>query len=154
MVLTPHVFLLSPSHWIGEGKITFSAASDVLKFYTRWIIAPPSGEGKQLTEVLSTQDVEMQGGEDQIKNRFILSNVTPHTFDIQLENELVGIIQGKGIIDLKKIAWEFRGYPTFEGFEVYELQDNGDYLFHAEYVSPDQFRSTIDGRIWQKSIPV
>jgi hypothetical protein len=95
----------------------------------------------------------MQGGEDQIKNRFIFSNVHLNSFDVQLENELVGIIHGKGIIDSKKIAWEFRGYPTFEGFEVYELQDNGDYMFHAEYVSPDQFRSTIDGRIWKKSTP-
>jgi hypothetical protein len=39
---------------------------------------------------------------------------------------------------------------AFEGFEVYEQQENGDYFLHAEYGSPDQFRTIIEGLIWRK----
>jgi hypothetical protein len=64
---------------------------------------------------------------------------------------MLGSVQGKGIIDAKTIAWEFRGHPDFEGFEVYELQENGDFMLHAEYSSLDQIRTIIDGRIWKKA---
>lgn len=146
-----HTFLFSPGKWLGEGKITFSGSPDLLKFYTRWDIAPAEPEG-ELHEIVCLQIVEMQGAtEEHIKNRFTFSQVDSVSFVLELENELIGVVQGKGLMDEKKIAWEFRGHSTFEGFEVYELQENGDYLFHAEYVSPDQFRSLIDGRIWKKT---
>jgi hypothetical protein len=70
---------------------------------------------------------------------------------MELENELLGKVKGAGVIDEKTIAWEFHGTGGLEGFEVYELQDNGDYMMHAEYSSPDQFRTIIDGRIWKKN---
>jgi hypothetical protein len=150
--MAEHPFIITPSYWIGEGKISFSSSPDIMRFYTRWVIAEPLGNGAG--KMLGTQDVEMHGGDDRIKNRFIFSHITSSSFQVELENELVGKVQGQGIIDPQKIAWEFRGYPNFEGFEVYELQENGDYLFHAEYVSSDQFRSMIDGRIWEKSEPL
>lgn len=145
-------FIFSPGKWIGEGKISFSGSPEILRFFTRWEISSAEPEGV-LHEITCHQVVEMQGGaaEEHIKNRFTVSQVNDNSFVLELENELIGVVQGKGIIDAKKIAWEFRGHPTFEGFEVYELQENGDYLFHAEYVSPDQFRSIIDGRIWKKA---
>ena len=146
-----HQFIFSPGRWVGEGKISFSASPDILKFYTRWEISPAVPEG-ELHEIVCIQTVEMQGAANEhIKNRFTVSQVNTSSFVLELENDLIGVVQGKGIMDEKKIAWEFRGNPTFEGFEVYELQENGDYLFHAEYVSPDQFRSMIDGRVWKKS---
>ena len=70
---------------------------------------------------------------------------------MELENELLGTVKGTGVIDENTIAWEFHGTGGLEGFEVYELQDNGDYMMHAEYSSPDQFRTIIDGRIWKKN---
>lgn len=148
--MTQHLFLLTSGYWIGEGRICFNASPDVLKFYTRWIINPLM-KGKIVESISCSQEVEIQGTEEHIKNHFLLSVITPTSFNIQLENDLIGTVEGSGVIDKKKIAWEFRGNPTFEGFEVYELQENNDYLFHAEYVSPDQFRSVIDGRIWLKS---
>jgi hypothetical protein len=55
------------------------------------------------------------------------------------------------VIDAKTIAWEFRNNEEFQGFEVYELQENGDYMLHAEYSTSEDFRTIIDGRVWQKA---
>lgn len=149
--MTPS-FLFFSGHWLGEGKISFTASSDVLKFYTRWLISPEKEKNAERPkEIICTQEVEMQGADESIQNRFTFTNITDSTFHLRLENELIGSVEGTGIYEPKKVAWEFRESPTFEGFEIYELQENGEYLFHAEYVSPEQFRSIIDGRIWKKT---
>lgn len=141
-----HQFLFQPGYWIGEGKITFSGSSEHIRFYTRWMIGDKN-EG----EIVCNQQVEMQGSEELITNCFILTDVKENSFQISISNELIGEVKGKGIVDQKTIAWEFRGQGAMEGFEVYEIQENGDYMLHAEYSSPDQFRTIIDGRIWLKS---
>ena len=147
-----HLFILTPSYWIGEGRISFSSSPDIVRFYTRWVLTESSErDGKTMR---ANHDVEMQGGQDQVKNKLIFYNFSPTSFEVELKNDLVGTILGNGLIDEEKIAWEFRGKTHFEGFEVYEKQDNGDYLFHAEYISQDHFRSVIDGRIWQKQEPL
>lgn len=141
-----HEFLLSPGKWIGEGKVTFSTSPEHLRFYTKWQI-----EKDDSGNLHCQQYVEMEGGQDRVENIFMISEVLPDSFVIQLSNDLLGRISGKGVIDPETIAWEFRGSEEFEGFEVYELQDNGDYMLHAEYSSTEQFRTIIDGRIWKKS---
>lgn len=140
-----HEFIFDTAQWIGEGKITFSSSPEHLHFYTKWMIAP-------LTNgiIHCQQKVETQGNDDQVINDFSISDLTSTNFKIELQNEHVGKVYGQGIIDDKTIAWEFRGNNQIEGFEVYELQDNGDYMVHAEYSSTDQFRTIIDGRIWKK----
>lgn len=92
----------------------------------------------------------MEGKEESLINAFILTNISGENFDIELDNGIIGAINGKGVFDDKTIAWEFRGHPDFEGFEVYELKDFTDYMLHAEYTSAENFRTIIDGRIWQK----
>ncbi|MCE5316187.1 MAG: hypothetical protein LLG04_02335 [Parachlamydia sp.] len=141
-----HAFILSPGKWVGEGKISFSASAEHLHFYTRWLI----GEA-DTGSITCSQEVEMPGNETKMFNHFVFSNVTAASFAVELENDILGKVQGKGIIDAKTLAWEFHGGEGLEGFEVYELQDNGDYMLHAEYASPDQFRTVIDGRIWKKT---
>ncbi len=140
-----HQFIFHPGRWIGEGRITFTASPEFLRFYTRWNIndATPLG-------IACTQEVEMIGVSHNMHNRFMFSHITPASFEIELENELLGTVIGKGLIEPKTIAWEFHGRNGLEGFEVYELQDNGDYMMHAEYASADQFRTIIDGLIWMK----
>jgi hypothetical protein len=140
-----HEFILSHSHWIGEGRVTFSASPEHLRFYTKWLI-----DKKEADMINCRQYVEMEGGKDQVFNQFIFSNILADSFAIELTNELLGTMSGKGVIDAKTIAWEFRGNADFEGFEVYELQENGDYMLHAEYATDEQFRTIIDGRIWRK----
>lgn len=141
-----HKFIFHPGLWIGEGKVTFSASPDHIRFYTKWRIEH-GVEGV----IACWQQVEIQGTDEHVFNNFRMMNITPQGFDIELENELMGKIHGKGLVDEKTVAWEFRGGPEFEGFEVYELQEDGDYMVHAEYASPDQYRTIIDGRIWKKT---
>lgn len=140
-----HEFIFHPGKWIGEGRIGFSASQETIHFYTRWVISKAATTG-----IDCSQEVEMQGGDQNMNNNFIFSHITPYSFDVHLENDILGIVDGKGVIDDRTIAWEFHGKGGLEGFEVYELQDNGDYMLHAEYSSTDQFRTVIDGRIWKK----
>ena len=93
----------------------------------------------------------MRGVDENVFNSLTFFDITSTSFMVGLENELMGKVLGKGVLDEKTIAWEYRQGTDFEGFEVYELQDNGDYMLHAEYSSPDQYRTIIDGRIWKKS---
>lgn len=141
-----HDFIFKPGLWVGEGKVTFSASPDRIRFYTKWTL-----EKEKESQLIWHQHVELEGGESNVYNTFRFSNIKPDTFAVELNNELLGTVLGKGIIDRKTIAWEFRGHPEFEGFEVYELQDNGDFMLHAEYSSLDQIRTIIDGRIWKKA---
>lgn len=141
-----HPFILDSGSWIGEGKITFSASPEHVRFYTKWQIEQKANE-----QIVCMQRVEMESGIDPVINAFTFSNIEPASFVVHLKNDMFGDLMGKGVIDTKTIAWEFRGHPQFEGFEVYELQDDGDYMLHAEYASPDLFRTIIDGRIWKKS---
>lgn len=141
-----HEFIFTQGLWIGEGKITFSVSPDHLRFYTQWIIDPIAS-----AVIRSQQLVEMEGRAENLFNQFTFSNITEKDFEIQLNSELLGAVSGTGLIDKTTIAWEFRGHHDFEGFEVYELTDNGDYMLHAEYSSSEQFRTIIDGRIWKKT---
>ena len=143
-----HKFLFEPGRWIGEGRITFSASPDQVHFYTKWII-----EKEHDGFLKVSQEVQLQGIEEEVHNYFHVNNIAEKTFGILLENEMVGKVQGKGLIEEDKLAWEFKSSEGFEGFEIYELEENGDYMLHAEYLSGDQFRTIIDGRIWFKENP-
>lgn len=143
MITQQHQFIFKPGKWTGEGTVSFSASPDQLFFITKWDVSQKNeDEG-----ILCKQEVKMEAAEEKVVNSFLLYDVTPTSFHIELENELVGKAIGTGVIDEKTIAWEFRGQIGFQGFEVYELQDDGEYTLHAEYSSPDQFRTIIDGRI-------
>lgn len=137
-----HSFILEPGQWVGEGTVTFSASPEQLYFLTKWGVDPNAKEG-----IICSQEVRMEGAEEALHNTFQVSDVTTNAFKITLENEIVGKVSGTGIIDEKTIAWEFRGKIGFQGYEVYEIEGDGLYKFHAEYSSPDQFRTIIDGYI-------
>lgn len=141
-----HSFMLQPGEWLGEGTVSFSASPDEVKFYTKWTVKESSDP-----TVSCEQVVEILGVDEHVLNRFTLSDIDASSFQILLENDSLETVSGKGIIDDTKIAWEFRGHETFEGFEVYERSEDGGYTMHAEYASPDQFRTVINGRIWKKA---
>lgn len=141
-----HEFIFIPGRWVGGGKITFSSASEHIRFYTSWNI-----DKKTNNTILLQQKVEMQPLQNVVNNSFLLYDFSGNKFKIELESEQINKSVGSGLIDEKTIAWEFRSSEGVEGFEVYELQENGDYMFHAEYASLGQFRTIVDGRIWRKS---
>lgn len=144
--MTHNAFIFTPGLWLGEGKISFSASPEFLKFYTKWEI-----QEKASGIMSAIQIVEMIGVDEQpVINVFTIKDILPESFHLTLENDLVGMVEGKGIRDTHTIAWEFHNQTTFEGFEVYEQQQNGDYFLHAEYGAPDQFRTIIEGLIWRK----
>lgn len=138
-------FIFTPGIWLGEGKITFSASSEFIRFYTKWQI---SEEQDKVMKAIQT--VEMQGVEEQVTNTFTFYDIQPNSFSVSMENNLVGKVVGKGIRDGKLIAWEFHKQEDCEGFEVYEQQENGDYFLHAEYGAPEPFRTVVEGLIWRK----
>lgn len=146
--MTTHKFLFTSSEWIGQGKLTFSHLAGHMRFYTKWIFE------KKDQEIKAEQQIEQEGENDKLFNLYRITLNTPTTFSIELNNDLIGNVDGHGIIAAKTIAWEFRNKRgdnnnLFEGFEVYEFQENGDYMLHAEYCSGN-YRTIIDGRIWQK----
>lgn len=94
----------------------------------------------------------MQGVEEQVINMFTFKDIKPTSFTVILKNNVIDTISGTGLYDEQMIAWEFKGQAAFEGFEVYEKQENGDYFLHAEYGSPDQFRTIVEGLIWRKRL--
>ena len=116
-----HDFIFKPGVWIGEGRMIFSSSPEPIRFYTKWHISPIEQD-----TIVCRQAVEMQGVEEHVKNAFRFYDLVESSFSVELDNELFGTLVGKGIIDPKIIAWEFRLTEEFEGFEVYELQENGE----------------------------
>lgn len=138
-----HGFIFEPGEWSGEGTVSFSASPEQVPFTTKWIVESNQDEG-----VRCSQRVDMDGSDEHVLNKMHFYDVTSNSFNVSLENEIVGQVIGTGIIDDNTIAWEFRGHIGFQGYEVYEKKVNGaEYHFHAEYASPDQFRTIIDGVI-------
>ncbi len=147
--MLPHSFILRPSIWLGEGKIRLSLVDEELSFITRWNISQKDGSGK----IEGVQEIQVKGLTDVMFNQFIFSDVIANNFNVDLENQALGKVTGKGLISEKLIAWEFR-IPDigFEGFEFYEKQPDNTYLMRAEYATNDQFRTIINGKVWQKAV--
>lgn len=146
--MSSHKFIFEPGVWLGEGKVNLSISDEMLKFSTRWNVEDPKKPGS----ICTLQEVQIKGLEDVMKNKLTFSNFSEGEFCVHLENENIGKVKGFGIIKPKTIAWEFRSDDKeFEGFEVYELQEDGGYFMHAEYVTKDEFRTLIQGKIWKKS---
>lgn len=142
-----HPFLFSPKKWLGEGKIRLSNIEEELDFYTRWNLDAVDDEGN----IPASQEVQIKGMSDIMQNQFVITDVSGTHFTITLENATLGTITGKGLIKDDLIAWEFRDSEIgFEGFEFYEKQPDGSYLMRAEYATPEQDRTFIRGKIWEK----
>jgi len=145
--MTQHEFLLSPSTWIGQGKIKLNVVAEELVFFTRWDIGLPDTAGR----IESVQEIQVKGLSDIMHNQFALYDFTNGAFIIDLENQALGKIVGKGVINDKIIAWEFRVEDIgFDGFEFYEKIDDKNYFMRAEYATTDQFRTMIEGKVWQQ----
>jgi hypothetical protein len=144
-----HHFLLTPSAWLGQGKIQLNMVSEELAFFTRWNAENADGNGR----IECLQEIQVKGLSDIMHNDFLIYNLNANgEFSIDLENQALGKVTGTGLINEKVIAWEFRIEEIgFEGFELYEKQDENNYLMRAEYATSDQFRTLIQGRLWKQT---
>ncbi len=150
MAADTHHFLLTPNAWLGEGKIQLNMVEEELAFVTRWKVSPRDEAGK----IECLQEIQVKGLSEVMLNQFLLYDLTPGTFVIDLDNPALGKVTGTGIINDKVIAWEFRAPDVgFEGFEFYERESPESYVMRAEYATSDQFRTTIKGKVWKQVLP-
>jgi hypothetical protein len=141
-----HLFVMQPLSWLGEGRIKLNMVDEELFFFTRWSMSPRTSTG----EIECIQEIQVKGMTDIMHNQFTIREIGSNTFAIDLENQALGKIQGTGVFSDKVIAWEFRIKDIgFEGFEFYERQPDNSYLMRAEYATTDQFRTVINGKVWQ-----
>ena len=146
-----HLFLFNPGCWIGEGKIELSALADKMVYFMRWrsLVVDPD-----FKEFEATQEVQIAGHTDVMYNHFLLSNFDKGRFDLILDNQAWGEVCGHGMVDERFIGWEFKSNDLgFEGYEFYELQDDETYIMRAEFVTKDDLRTHIDGKIWKQLAP-
>ena len=142
-----HHFILTPSTWLGEGKIQLNMTEEDLAFCTKWRVSQKDTTGK----IECVQDIQVKGLSDIMHNQFFFFDMGPGNFSVELDNPHLGKIVGRGLITDKVIAWEFRSPEIgFEGFEMYEKQSDDAYLLHAEYATTDQLRTVIRGKVWQE----
>lgn len=145
--MNEHHFLLLPGTWEGRGHITFNMSAERLDFSTLWTI-----EHKEDSSIHCVQKIDIDDVEDPMINYFELQYPQNQKFDISLSNEILGQIKGSGLLDDKIMAWEFRGSELeFEGFELFERQEDGSYKTRAEFSSKDQMRTLIEGSITKKA---
>jgi hypothetical protein len=133
--------------WLGEGKISVTMSKEALKFYARWSISKASA-----TECCFVQEVEIDEMLEKMENRLRFYDFNEEEFKVELENNVWGKVLGQGTVNDSVIAWEFRDQEAnVEGFEVYEIKKEGGYLLRAEYMSSDNYRTMIEGELWEVS---
>lgn len=149
--MSVHQFVFSPGIWLGQGLISFSYSEEKISYYTKWIF-----EHSEDGIIYAQQHVQKQGEKESLINHLTFSQAIPPHFAVELKNEEIVCVQGKGMWDARQILWTY--YPnisnpeieTLEGFETYSLQHNGEYISHAEYSSVGGYTTIVDGKIWKK----
>ena len=136
-------FIFTTGTWLGEGKISLSTSLESIPFYTKWVVTQEEEDIMKAVQI-----VELQGIKEHTVNHFTFYDIHTRSFSVYLENKYTGRIVGQGNREKGIIAWEFNHFPTFEGFEKYELQPNGNYLFKAQYGPSNDYHTRIEGSIW------
>lgn len=140
-----HRFILTPTSWMGEGKIQLNMMEEELSYATRWNVS----EKDENSKITCVQEIQVNGISDIMHNQFLVFDLNQGQFSIELDNPDTGKITGKGIVTDQLIAWEFRlSSKEFDGFEMYEKQADESYLMYGEYATADQFRTIVRGKIW------
>lgn len=140
-----HTFMLFPGTWFGEGVILLSYLQETLPYFMRWHIDKEEGELK------CVQEIQIKGYFEKMVSYFYLSEKTENSFFLLIENHAIGRVKGNGIISESTLGWEFRDEAIgFEGFEVYTKQSEEAYDLHGEFLTKEQLRTIIRGKIWKK----
>ncbi len=146
--MTKHLFIFSPSSWLGEGKIQLNMVEEELPFYTKWNVSQKTADGK----IECAQQIQVKGLSEVMHNELLFYDFASGNFCLDLDSPSIGRVSGKGLITDQMIAWEFRAPQIgFEGFETYEKQADESYLLHAEYATAE-LRTIIKGKVWQEHL--
>lgn len=143
-------FIIVPGDWLGYGKIWIANVTEPVVFYTSWTLMKINE-----TTTIGKQVIEQQGVEEHQHNLFRFSSITDNSFLIELENEVIGSVEGTGVIEANRIAWQFsqpikfKDTFGFTGSEEYLLLDSGDFQLNAEYHSPDHI-TIVTGKLWRR----
>ncbi len=141
--MSDHPFIFRSGIWEGGGKICFSMAEDELDFVMRWTILPAED-----SKIYFNQQINIPELGQSMKNNFSLFEIRQKNFSIELQNQMVGKVCGKGVVDTNIIAWEFREpSQAFDGFEIYQLQGNLGYKMRAEFSAGEGLRTYVNGTI-------
>lgn len=149
-----HAFIFATGEWLGIGTMRFGMLPIEIKFYMKWSF-------NQIVKgvIHAEQRIETtEADKPPILNRYRFFDFKDGNFALELENEDVGIVPGKGTVEENTITWQFsqrvpyEGSEGFEGFESYVLQANGEYSLECEYLTEKQFRTFVSGRIWKSSL--
>ncbi len=142
-----HNFIIAPGRWTGEGKISLNMVAEELPFTMSWIVSEKDSSGK----IQSTQELQIQGLSEGMRNELFFYDFSTNKFSVEMDNSNVGKVLGIGLLTDKIIAWEFRENDlNFEGFETYKYNKDGSYYIHGEYITTDQLRTQIEGKIWRE----
>lgn len=142
-----HHFIFSEDEWLGEGTILLSMSEEPLVFFTRW--KPVNTGIENFYEM--TQEVQIKGINEVMINQFTFKLESPKNLVATLENNTVGKVEGKGVVNPEVIGWEFNNPEVhFQGFEFYEKLNQDQYAMRGEYSSDDDYRTYITGKIWKK----
>ncbi len=141
--MTNH-FLFQEGLWEGTGEITIPLSEKPYPLIVRWTVTA-LGNGR----FKAVQRVEVESHEPMV-NTFTLSGKEDGEFQINLENDSIGMFSGSGVSDRDKLAWEFTHNGMLEGYEVYERKSNEEYSFRAEYLGGEGVATVVSGNILLK----
>lgn len=137
-----HSFFFQAGRWVGKGTISLTLSDDSLAYETTWKVLPERGG-----VIHCTQMVRIEGSGEQVINELQFSQLESGAFAVQLDNVMIGSVPGKGLVDSKVVAWEYKDNQVgFEGFEVYQRLEANRYAVNGEYAS-DETRTKIKGEI-------
>lgn len=143
-----HVFLTQSANWLGEGEVTLNLVEEPMKFYSRWSVTVGANK-----EVECLQQIEIVGMADHVHNLFSFNFSKGDEIYVQMENNAIGRVKAKGLCDDKVVAWEYENpLGGFGGYELYKKEDDNTYLFRCEFLTKEQLRSHIQGKMWLDSL--
>lgn len=135
-------FLFRSGQWKGEGTISIPIAEEPFPITIRWTITELEKGQFRAVQVVEIDDQEP------MNNVFTVSIPHESEFQLYLDNESIGgIFSGTGVVDDRKLAWEFAHSGEIEGYEVYEREEDGKYTFRAEYSGGDGFSNHVSGSL-------
>lgn len=138
-------FILSPGKWIGTGKMLLTHSEEEIPFELIWNVSVLDQESGLIECV---QELVLDKGKDHLTNAFIFSEPEERQFEVEMDNDALGQVEGRGFLDHEFLGWEFRNTGgRVEGFESYTLQREGGYVLKAEFGSHAEIKTTLVGNL-------